>query len=442
MSTITELRSSNVKCLTAVSITPPATGAVVIGGKNEQGKSSCLDSILYALAGKGSLPEQPVRRGEKSAEITVTISTDPPLLVTRKIRPDGKTTLEIKQKSANGIESKVSSPQKVLDSLVGTIAFDPLEFTRQNPQEQVEILQALVGVDTSEVDRQIADAMDFRKEKKAELATYEAVTKQMPVHADVPPDANPIELEDVQNELTEANLHNQRIFNLTEDIAEKKASLSRARQAVAEARKALDEALEKERRAVSHVTECETDLGVSVRAHADMNPVDTAPLLEKSANIGTHNQRIKENAAYRARGEAAMRMSKEIDQITFDIEDLRSKRIKLMDSAKWPVKGLGFDSKGVTFDGLPFTQCSSAKQLRISTAIGLAQNPTLKLMLIREGSNLWEDNLQMVHEIAVEHDAQVWIERVSKGPECFVIIEDGAVLAQKQDTEELEAARA
>lgn len=52
MSTITELRSSNVKRLTAITITPPTNGAVVIGGKNGQGKSSCLDSILYALAGK------------------------------------------------------------------------------------------------------------------------------------------------------------------------------------------------------------------------------------------------------------------------------------------------------------------------------------------------------------------------------------------------------
>jgi len=47
--------------------------------------------------------------------------------------------------------------------------------------------------------------------------------------------------------------------------------------------------------------------------------------------------------------------------------------------------------------------------------------------LIRDGSLLDEDNLGMIAKFAAEKDAQVWIERVSEGAECQVIMEDGLV---------------
>jgi hypothetical protein len=54
-------------------------------------------------------------------------------------------------------------------------------------------------------------------------------------------------------------------------------------------------------------------------------------------------------------------------------------------------------------------------------------NPKLKIILIRDGSLLDDDSLQMVAEMASEACGQVWLERVGKGAECQVIIEDGAV---------------
>ena len=81
----------------------------------------------------------------------------------------------------------------------------------------------------------------------------------------------------------------------------------------------------------------------------------------------------------------------------------------------------------VTLDGLPFNQASSAQQLRCSVAMGLAFNPKLRVMVIEDGSLLDEDSLAILSEMADEADAQVWIERVSEGEECTVIIEDGII---------------
>ena len=102
-----------------------------------------------------------------------------------------------------------------------------------------------------------------------------------------------------------------------------------------------------------------------------------------------------------------------------------------MAAAAFPVVGLGFNDNGVTFNGVPFSQASSAEQLRVSVAMGLALNPTLRVVLIRDGSLLDDDSLAMVATMAAEKDSQVWIERVGHGEETSVVIEDGAVMAQK-----------
>jgi len=86
----------------------------------------------------------------------------------------------------------------------------------------------------------------------------------------------------------------------------------------------------------------------------------------------------------------------------------------------------GLDDPGVTLDGVPFEQASSAEQLRCSVAMGLALNPKLRVLLIRDGSLLDEDSLRMVAEMADAQGAQVWLERVGDGV-AGVLIEDGEV---------------
>lgn len=69
---ILKLSAENYKRLVAVAITPD--GHIVdINGKNGAGKSSTLDAIYAALAGKSALPSKPIRKGETKAKITLTL---------------------------------------------------------------------------------------------------------------------------------------------------------------------------------------------------------------------------------------------------------------------------------------------------------------------------------------------------------------------------------
>lgn len=60
---INKLEIENVKRIKAVKIEPTANGLTVIGGKNNQGKTSVLDSIAWALGGDRYRPSQAQRKG-------------------------------------------------------------------------------------------------------------------------------------------------------------------------------------------------------------------------------------------------------------------------------------------------------------------------------------------------------------------------------------------
>ena len=119
---IISLTAENVKRLRAVEITPDGN-VVTITGRNAQGKTSVLDAIWLALGGgaasKGTI--RPIRDGEEKASVRLDLGD---LVVTRTWTGD-KTALTVT--AADG--AKYTSPQGILDALVGRLSFDPLEFT-------------------------------------------------------------------------------------------------------------------------------------------------------------------------------------------------------------------------------------------------------------------------------------------------------------------------
>src|SRR5688500_9341273 len=119
---VVRLQAESVKRIRAVDISP--SGAVVtIRGKNAQGKSSVLDSIQYALGGKGAAPPRVIRDGETEAVVVLELED---LVVERRWSSNDRSTLEVRSKEG----AKYSSPQAMLDRLVGDLSFDPLAFLR------------------------------------------------------------------------------------------------------------------------------------------------------------------------------------------------------------------------------------------------------------------------------------------------------------------------
>ena len=60
---INKLEIENVKRVKAVQIEPTQNGLTIVGGNNNQGKTSVLDAIAWALGGNKYKPSKAYREG-------------------------------------------------------------------------------------------------------------------------------------------------------------------------------------------------------------------------------------------------------------------------------------------------------------------------------------------------------------------------------------------
>jgi len=417
---ITKLTSENVQRVKAITIEPDGN-VVVVGGRNAAGKSSALNSIAFALGGKKLCPEVPIRQGQTSARTEVTL--DDGLVVTRRFTPSGSTLTVTAPDGA-----RYKSPQQMLDGLIGELSFDPLEFARLKPAEQGDTLRRLVGLDTSVLDRKRQETYDQRTVVNRELKAIEAQLSDMPSHDDVP--TKEVSLSDLVKEIerrTAVNSTNQDRIKQLEDERQKAI--------------ALKERIEEARIVLQQMEDQCAELQQSGRALAaevaELVDEDVDGLRAQLQGAEQTNERIRANKQRVALEERARAIRTESQELTEWLQEIDSQRSSLIAKVEYPVPGLRVADTGVMFNGVPFEQASSAEQLRVSVAIGLALNPQLRVMVVRDGSLLDADNLRLIAEMAAEADAQVWIERVSEGDECTVIIEDGEIVGDATNKQSL-----
>lgn len=419
MSKIIRLEAENVKRLKAVCIEPNGKPVVIIGGRNGQGKSSLLDSIEYALGGKPDV-ERPIRDGESRARVIVETEE---LVVTRHFTPKDS-RVEVQAKSGE-LRHTIKSPQALLDKLVGKLAFDPLAFSRMDSKSQVATLRELTGVDFRELDAERLRAYDERTALNREAKALNAQLQSLPDQEGLPEDE--VSVSELAQEL-------ERRMELNRGNDEKRGKLAAARkdeERIGLSVASIEREIAELQRMLDSEKQCLAD-AVHKREGweklvASLEDAGLEEIREQLRGAEEVNVLIRQNQKQRSLQMQAQGKETEIARYTAKIEEIDRRKRELLAASPLPIAGLSFDEAGVSFNGIPFSQCSSAEQLRVSVAMGLAMNPELKLLLIRDGSLLDSDSLRMVEEMARAADATIMIERVGDGQEVSVVIEDGSV---------------
>jgi energy-coupling factor transporter ATP-binding protein EcfA2 len=402
---IISLRAENVKRLRAVEITPDGN-TIVIAGRNGQGKSSVLDAIWMALAGAAGAKEtsKPIRDGEDKASVDLDLGD----LVVRRRWTEAGTTLEVTAPDG----ARYASPQTMLDSLIGRLTFDPLAFAQMDPRGQrAALLEVLdLKIDPDEIARRRQGVYDHRRDVNRDGKRLVAQIEGLPLVPDGTPD-DEVSAAEIAAELASAE-------EAARDSAALEAAYATARQRVAD----LEAQLADAGRQVVEIAAAQKKLP---------EPVDPEPIRERLSAVDLVNANVRAKRDRNRLQVEATALREEWEKLTADIEAIDVERDEAIAAANMPVEGLSFDESGVIYNGVPFSQASSAEQLRVSVAVAMALNPKIRVIRITDGSLLDTENLALIEEMAGAHDFQVWIERVDETGTVGITIEDGQVVSSE-----------
>jgi len=400
---IVNLKAENYLRLKAIDITPdPDKSVIYLTGKNGAGKSSVLKAIWAAFENKALSKDviSPIREGEESGSVTIDLGD---LKVTRTWTQSDS---YLKVEGANG---KISSPQKLLDTLKSSLTFDPMVFIRETPKEQRETLIKLLGVDT--------DSLDVKRQALFNERTIEnRREKELKSQIDgfrIPegtPD-EPVKWEGLIQEIREAEQRNSRLNVVKISIQEIETAIEALKTQIFDKTETLNR--------------FKTELG-TLPGH-----IDTAELESQLSGAETTNAAVEQKRQQtRLKGTLAETQAK-TTELTHEIEQIDKDKKALLKSVEFPVEGLSFNSDGVLWQGIPLSQASSSEQIRVSLAMGMAMQPDLRIMMIQDGSLLDNGSRAVVEQMARDHDMQVWCEVVDESGESAIIIEDGEVKQQQ-----------
>lgn len=398
---ITEFEFENVKRIKAFTLTPAASGLTIIGGDNNQGKSTTLDTIAWVLGGDRFRPSAPVREGSVLPP-SLHIELSNGLIVERK----GKNS-DLKVIDPDGNKSG----QQLLNEFVEAFAINLPKFMQASNKEKADTLLQVIGVGDKLYELEHTENELYNRrltigqiaDQKKKFAT------EMTYHADAPKELiSASELIRQQQDILARNGENQRMRE-RRDYCDRE--LVQAQIAFEEAKKRLD---------IS-----EQNSLIARKSALDLLDESTEELERNISNIETINFRVRTNRDKEKAETDALEYSSQYDGLTDEIKEVRQKKMDLLTGAKLPLEGLSIEAGELTYKGYKWDGMSGSDQLKVATAIVRAINPKCGFVLMDKLEQMDIKTLREFGSWLEAEDLQVIATRVSTGNECSILIADG-----------------
>ena len=426
---ITRLLSENIKRIVTVEIKPDGN-MIEITGRNDAGKSAVLDSIFWALAGTGSHQPMPIRDGQTEARIVLEMGD---LVVKRRFKKDAegtRVTTKVTLGRADG--ANYSRPQERLDEMISALAFDPLAFAEAKPEEQYKILRGFVqGVDWDKTEAETKADFDQRTLVNRDVNALEA---RLGAKLETLPVLEPMDTSGIRKQMAGANqvqadnaaLAQQRLM-LTQNIAAMRTLSEQDEQRIGQ----IEEDIKTKQVEIARLQEnnnmrleggARDEAAIGRLAAPEPEP-DIMALQAKLEQAQTHNQRCELTKQAKDKQAEADALTRKLDE--------RKEFVRLaVENSNMPASGLELKDGQVFLNGAPLVQAGTAMKYKLSGAIMVGMNPTLRVVLVRNSNLLDEDGRAFYQALADEHDFQFWMERVDSSGEIGFYIEDGRVAAR------------
>lgn len=421
---INTLQLENVKRVKLVEMEPSQNGLTIIGGRNNQGKTSVLDAIAWALGGEKYRPSMEKRDG----------SLTMPYL---KVTLNNGITVERKGKNSSLVvtdEKGERRGQALLDSFIEQLALDLPKFMESTSKEKASMMLRIIGLEEQIKELEAKERMAYNRryeigriaEQKRKFADNMDWWDNVPAQP-----ISPIELIQAQQEILAKNGENQRKRQRLKEIEQSygflNQELERARLRVYELEEKLKTANE--------------DLETARKEAMDLVDESTAELEESLRNIESLNIKIRANLDKEKALQEAEGYKAQYDELSEEIKGLRTAKINLLNGADLPLEGLTVEDGELLFHNQKWDNMSASEQLRVATAIVRKVNPECGFILLDKLEQMDQETLAEFGTWLEAQGLQAIATRVSSGDECQIIIEDGYSQLNQVNEKKWEAGR-
>lgn len=412
---INQLKIENVKRVKAVKIEPSQNGLTIVGGKNNQGKTSILDSIAWALGGNKYKPSQAHREGSM-VEPFLHLKLSNGLIIERK----GKNS-DLKVIDPNGEKTD----QRLLDSFVEELAIDLPKFIDSTNKEKANILLQIIGVGDQlfKLEQEEQELYNQRRTVGQIADQKKKFAKEMPYHTDAPKE--PISINDLiqqQQEILARNGENQqkrqRVKQIEQQHEMEQQEITRLEQQLSELRTKHEQTT--------------NDLQIAQSDALDLKDESTEELERNIQEIDSINVKVRANLDKDKAEQDAIEYENQYKSFSEKIDDVRKEKTELLTNANLPLPELSVENGELIYKGQQWDNMSGSDQLKVATAIVRKLKPDCGFILIDKLEQMDLETLGEFGKWLEQEGLQAIATRVSTGDECEILIEDGYVAGQTQ----------
>jgi len=422
--TVVGLHVDNYKRLTAADLKPSPQGLVAVRGKNAQGKSSLIGSMLDALgATKASADALPITVGERTATVVLDLGE----IVVRKHWTRDRDTHKAKPSLSIVAKDggKIRSPAAVLKELRGHFA-DPVAFLDLKAPEQVKVVLATLGLDEhlERLEAQAEAHYDARHLVNRDVTRLNGALEELELEVGglpaPPADGTLAEAIEAVKAAKDFNADRAKVLTQIETVARRgKGLTARIEQLELE----LAQAQADRAAATAEWTAASAD-AERFGDEADLAPLTAAVMAHEAA--ARHQGRRDLLDSTREQYDTAVDVAEEADKA---LETTRAEIHELLSGTEFPVEGMAYDhaKKVLTVGEVPFSQASQAERLTVAAAVAMSGDPKIRVLFATDCSLLDDDSLALLAGMAEARGFQLWAEIVDSDEDggSGVWVEDG-----------------
>lgn len=465
---ITGLKVSNFKRVNVVEIQPEKNGLTIIGGNNQQGKTSILNAIAYGLGGEAFRPSAVNNTSsEESANIRVEIDgliversgKNASLKVTDPRGMKGGQSLlnEIVSKFALDLGSFLNAPDKAkilltmfpelegsLDKLKeesDNIRTQRTDINRDMKRLQVQVEgtaiienipeEEIIIEELSSKLESISAMTDKLNDKKHTLQKYREELSNLEYKITTLSSREPEMVIDAENIALQEQAE---IKSLEEEFSRRKEEIKiRFQRKKDDASSAMAKMKDDICEANSRVKQTSINIGNLTKEIGSTENYDEqkAEILNKIKTAGDTNEKIRRNIECKRVYKEWEEMRAESEKLTTKLHEVDKARIEMLQNANLPLADLSINDEGkLLYNGQEWDCMAGAERLKVATAICMGEKPECGFVLIDGLETMDAPTLEEFSKFLAEKGMQ-GIGTIVGDQQATLIIEDGIVKENK-----------